>query len=88
MANPEWFRGMSSEEKEDFAKVLSESKTLLEVLEGILLFRLQQKDSKETSIEDYDKASWAYQQADINGSKRELKFLLQLIKSAGPQRKD
>ena len=65
----------SPEEKKKFEEYLRNATTLTDRLEEILTSKI--KGSKE---EDYEKASWAYYQADQNGYNRALQEILELFK--------
>ena len=59
------------------------------ILRDILNKKLIELDQTETSAEAYKDPSWSYRQADIVGSKRQLKTVLRLIEPiAGPQQKE
>ncbi len=75
----DWFHGLKEEEKRERKELVLSARPTLDVLRGILVKRLKELDVLETSKESYDSPSWALQQADLIGSKRELKRMIDLL---------
>lgn len=79
-----WLKHLPNEEHEDFKKRLLSVQDVLEVLDNILL-------EFQTGVEiarmpDYESASWAYKQADINGYIRAIQEVRRLIDLEQPKR--
>lgn len=70
-----WFSGPKDKDKvkQDFAVAYNAFRQLSVILS---------KKIKGNSPSDYDKASWPYYQADLNGYNRAMKEVLNLIKEA------
>ena len=75
----DWTKGMSDLEKQEFIEVLSKSIWLTRRIRELLQERLDFLERKENTDKAYDNPSWAFYQADINGGKREVKYLLSLF---------
>lgn len=75
----DWTKGMSETEKIEFIGVLSKSVWLTRRIRELLQERLDFLERKENTDRAYENPSWPYYQADINGSKREVKYLLSLL---------
>ena len=70
-----WLHGCKGEEAKTSRRgILLSNRDSLDILKEILLKKV--KESKEV---DYEKASWAYYQADSNGYNRALTEVLDLI---------
>lgn len=54
-------------------------KPALKVLKNILTKKLEEAERNATSKASYDKASWAYYQADHLGAKRTLLEIIELL---------
>lgn len=70
---------MSDLEKQEFIQVLGKSVWLTRRIRELLQERLDFLERKENSDKVYENPSWPYLQADINGGKREVKYLLSLF---------
>lgn len=84
--NVKWFKAagatnLPAEDKEKLEKTIRASSTTLGLLMKILVE--ERKNLLKSSASDYDSASWAYKQADINGQVRQLDRLLTLIDLEG-----
>lgn len=75
----DWTKGMSDLEKQEFIEVLGKSVWLTRRLRELLTERLELLDRKENNEKAYENQSWAFYQADINGAKREVRYLLSLL---------
>lgn len=75
----DWTKGMSDLEKQEFIQVLGKSVWLTRRIRELLQERLDFLERKENSDKVYETPSWPYLQADINGGKREVKYLLSLF---------
>lgn len=75
----DWTKGMSDLEKQEFIQVLGKSVWLTRRIRELLQERLDFLERKETSDKAYENPSWPYLQADTNGGKREVKYLLSLF---------
>lgn len=76
----EWFRGTATDvEKQERRELVKAARPTLEILRKALEARLAEREAKETSLKLYESPSWAYMQADLTGSKRELKELIDLL---------
>ena len=74
----EWTQHLKTpEERKTFEGYVRNSKSLLEVLERIVNNKL--KILETAKDEDYDKASWAYYQADRLGQIRAYKHIKETI---------
>lgn len=75
-----WFKDVLNDPKakQDLELTIRNSSLVLGRLREILESELRELDNKQTSS-DYKDASWAYKQADANGDKRRLKWLINLI---------
>ncbi len=68
-----WFKGLSQAEKEDRKKFLLSHKQTFDTLKEVLENGFHKVDP------NYDNASWAYKQADVNGANRMLQDIINLI---------
>lgn len=76
----DWTKHLPTEkDKKEFEDLLRRSTVLSRRIKEMLVHRLESLESKELSAKAYETASWPYQQADINGSRRELKYLISLF---------
>jgi hypothetical protein len=75
----EWTKGMTEQEKEEFLSVLAKSTFLARRLKTLLQERLLYLDRKENGEKVYENQAWPFYQADVNGGKREVKYLLSLF---------
>jgi hypothetical protein len=71
-----WFKGVSSEEKEDRARLIRNS-IVVDILRAYVEDKLSQE--QKVSKSDYDSPSWAFAQADRNGAIRTLNELLLIL---------
>ena len=84
--NVKWFHAanasnMPQEDKEKLEKSIRASKNTLDLLLKILVE--EKKNLLKNPSSEYDKASWAYYQADVNGQVRQLDKLINLIDLEG-----
>ena len=70
-----WSSHLPEEEREDFEKYVANSNSLLERLTEIINKKIEAVDRVIIDPKEFDKASWAFKQADLNGFKRALKEL-------------
>ena len=71
-----WFMDLPKDQQDGFKRQVSSAKDVLEKLEEIVKTKM-----KEVVLsEDYDNPSWAYKQADRNGSNRALTEVLNILK--------
>lgn len=76
----DWIKNLSDEQsKKDFELILRNSTTVTTRIVELLQERLKTLESKQLDPVGYDKASWAYKQADYIGSKREIMHFLSLF---------
>lgn len=66
-------------DKQEFEKTVQGSRRVLNRLKDILEEREKELNNSELDPNTYEEASWAYRQADINGSKRTLNSLRKLV---------
>lgn len=74
--NEPLFRGLDEKGKEEFRRLLAHS-ALIRRLREILTEEISVLEN--TSKTDYEKAAWAFYQADKNGELRALKKILNLL---------
>lgn len=76
-----WKRGTgnSDEAWQERKQLVNKSRPILDILKDILEYELKCLESKKLSEQEYDKPSWAYYQADLNGSKRVYQKILDLV---------
>lgn len=77
--NSQWFKGLSTEEKDKLEGLIRNSNTLLTRLTDVV----KGKQVKTIFKTDYDCPSWSHRQADINGYNRALQDVLSLIDLTG-----
>lgn len=76
----EWTKHLRDKEaKEDFERLLRNSTISLGRLREILEEKLEALDRSEVKTEVYDSPNWAYKQADVNGCRRILMNLIQML---------
>lgn len=76
----EWTKHLKDEKgKGEFEALLRNSTITLGRLREILEEKLEALERSETKVEHYNVANWAYMQADVIGSKRTLKNILELL---------
>ena len=63
----------------ELRKQLSESRAVLEKLTSILESKLKANQTAQLSKTNYDKTSWALEQADFIGTQRTLNELISII---------
>lgn len=63
--------------RQNIENVLKSNSKGLKILSKVLSYELEKLN--KTKITDYSCPSWAYQAADLNGQKRQLEYVLQLI---------
>lgn len=71
-----WFNGTKKEDREKVKQDVALAHNALKRLSGILRSKL-----KDNLVQDYDKASWPFNQADTLGYNRALTEVLKLIKA-------
>lgn len=74
-----WTEHLPEPDKPLFHNQLRAAKPILERQSQIIKDELASTERSETDVKEYGAASWPYLQADKNGYKRALKFLLKLI---------
>lgn len=79
-----WLKHLPTGDHEDFKKRLLSVQDVLEVLDNILLGF--QNGVEIARMPDYESASWAYKQADINGYIRAIQEVRKLIDLDEPKR--
>lgn len=75
----EWYRGMKEDEIPPFRELLQNSGTVLRQLAKVLDVRLQGLTTVELNPDTYDTPAWGYKQADINGARRMLRDIRNLV---------
>lgn len=75
----EWFAGLPKEKHEERKALVKGASPTLKVLKNILEKRLVDLADKQVNPAHYDSPAWAYMQADLNGSMRELKRVIELL---------
>ena len=71
-----WFNGIKKEDREKVRQDIALAHNAFKRLSGILRSKL-----KENLVQDYDKASWPFYQADTNGYNRALTEVLKLMET-------
>lgn len=72
--------GCETEEDKAFRKkLLIENKDILNIIKDVIQSDLDLLEANQVSTKRYDSGTWAYRQADFNGSKRTLAELLTLL---------
>jgi hypothetical protein len=69
-----WFQGKPQDEHEAIEKRLKSYRAAFEALAEVL-----ETVAEEQSSPNYDKPSWAYRQADVNGANRMLRRVRKII---------
>lgn len=80
-----WTKGLSTKDKSDLEYAAKHTPFILKRFKSIIEARLQELESLEVKVENYDKPAWPYLQADKNGGKRELKGLIHLLSFIDPK---
>lgn len=75
----QWYQGLDAEDKEALSSALNASRESLVYKRLKYLVERELKVLNNLSFTNYDKASWAYMQADLNGCKRALLTIKQLL---------
>lgn len=76
----QWAQGISDPDKKtSFESAIRNATTALGRLKEILVDKQGAVSAKETKIEAYENASWAYRQAHINGYRQCLKEMAELL---------
>lgn len=75
----DWFHGVPKEKHDERRALVKSASPTLKLLKAILEKRLAELDTKRTNPVHYDSPAWAYMQADINGSMREIKQVIELL---------
>ena len=71
-----WFSGTSKEDREKVKQDIALAHNAFKRLSGILRSKL-----KDNLVQDYDKASWPFNQADTLGYNRALTEVLKLMEA-------
>ena len=71
-----WFNGTKKEDRDRVKQDVALAHNAFKRLSGILRSKL-----KDNLVQDYDKASWPFNQADTLGYNRALTEVLKLIKA-------
>ncbi len=66
-------------EKAERKKLILENKYLFDTLKEVIESDLKALEISQVSTKRYDSGTWAYRQADYNGSKRTLNDILTLL---------
>lgn len=75
----DWFKDLSAEQKEEIKGTLRNIPFLRDTVLSILQRYEDEEIRSETTLAEYDSASWAYKQADRNGARRVLKKVKSLF---------
>lgn len=76
----EWTKHLKDQEaKAEFEKLLRNSTISLGRLREILEDKLQALDRSEVKTDNYDSPNWAFRQADLNGTRRILMNIIDLL---------
>lgn len=76
----QWYVGMTEAEKKEFEAILLANKNNI-VLHRLVSIVIDQITALNIQPEDcYDATNWAWKQADINGQKRGLRFVKDLLR--------
>ncbi len=73
-----WFQGKSKDEKKDYLEYLKVSPELA-LLRTKLVERISEIQAQRLSMREYDKASWPYLQAELNGEEKSVTTLLSYL---------
>lgn len=76
----QWFAGMTDAERKEFTKILEQHKNNVVLLRLVELVINQITELNIQSDEGYASPNWPYSQADINGQKRGLRFVKDLLR--------
>lgn len=77
----EWFfEAREGEEKKARYEIVASNYKSLEVLYGMLERRKESLFRRQIEQKNYESASWAYHQADLNGQIKQVTELLNLLK--------
>ncbi|MCA2973834.1 MAG: hypothetical protein IM337_07430 [Microcystis sp. M110S1] len=77
----EWFyEARTGQERQQRYDTVASNYKALEVLYGLLMRRKEVLARKQMDQKNYDSASWAYHQADLNGQIRQVTELMNLLK--------
>lgn len=75
-----WLKGAKTPEaKKDRRNMVLANLDILLVLKDILIDELKLLEDNELKTDVYNVSNWAYQQADVNGAKRTLTKVIDLI---------
>lgn len=69
----DWAKGLTEEQKNEIHGTLKNIPFLRETLLSIIQRYEEEESRGETTLSDYETASWAYKQADRNGARRAFK---------------
>lgn len=75
----DWFKDLPRDQQEERKAMVRTAAPTLKVLRNIIKKRLTELESNKVNPANYDSPAWAYMQADINGSMRELTKLVELL---------
>lgn len=67
------------EKKKEFEELLFNSRTVLNRLQEILRRKGVSISNTESDLDSYDSPSWSHKQAHLNGERKSLKTILNLI---------
>lgn len=70
----------TDEERREFEKTVRHDTLVLGRLEEIIQEKLSGLENREVSLDDYNNPSWAYKQAHMNGIRKGLTEILDLLK--------
>lgn len=85
----DWFKGIKKsdpdyqEKKEARIAELKAAEPALRVLKMLLERDIESRRSSQISNQRYDEPQWAYKQADLNGSIREIERILKMLPLEG-----
>ena len=69
----------TTEEKEEFIKLLSYNQIVLRKLKTILEARMEERSKTSLTISDFDNPNWSHKEAFRNGEKTALRDVLNLL---------
>ena len=75
-----WLKGAKTPEaKKERKAIIIGAREGFDVLKEVLQYELSLLEDNSLKQEDYNVSNWAYLQADINGSKRTYKKIIDLL---------
>ena len=75
----QWLKGLKDEEKDNFKQIVLSDTMVLGKLKEILEDYLEELEQKSLKLENYDTPSWTQLQADLIGSKRTLRKVIDIL---------